>query len=99
MRSGSSVGRPSRSSRPPSRSSHRSRTARSTSTIRHLLAHASGLTFDGDRVLAKPGTRRIYSNAGFDALGALLEARDGRPFAVALSDRVLAPLGMAGTEL
>ena len=31
--------------------------------------------------------------------GALLEARDGRPFAVALSDRVLAPLGMAGTEL
>ena len=69
------------------------------STVRHLLAHASGLTFDGDRVLAKPGTRRIYSNAGFDALGAVLEARDGRPFAVALSDRVLAPLGMAGTEL
>jgi CubicO group peptidase (beta-lactamase class C family) len=69
------------------------------STVRHLLAHASGLTFDGDRVLAQPGTRRIYSNAGFDALGALVEARDGRPFAVALSDRVLAPLGMAGTGL
>jgi CubicO group peptidase (beta-lactamase class C family) len=69
------------------------------STVRHLLAHASGLTFDGDRVLAQPGTRRIYSNAGFDALGALLEERDGRPFAVALTDRVLAPLGMAGTEL
>ena len=69
------------------------------STVRHLLAHASGLTFDGDRVLAQPGTRRIYSNAGFDALGALLEARDGRPFPVVLSDRVLAPLGMAGTEL
>jgi CubicO group peptidase (beta-lactamase class C family) len=69
------------------------------STVRHLLAHSSGLPFDGDKVLARPGTRRIYSNAGFDALGALLEARDGRPFAVALSDRVLAPLGMAGTEL
>lgn len=69
------------------------------STVRHLLAHASGLTFDGDRVLARPGTRRIYSNAGFDALGALLEQRDGRPFAVALSDRILAPLGMAATEL
>ncbi|HET9084493.1 MAG TPA: serine hydrolase domain-containing protein [Candidatus Limnocylindrales bacterium] len=69
------------------------------STVRHLLAHASGLTFDGDRVLALPGTRRIYSNAGFDALGALVEERDGRPFAVALSDRVLAPLGMAATEL
>lgn len=69
------------------------------STVRHLLSHTSGLTFDGDRVLARPGTRRIYSNAGFDELGAVLEARDGRPFAVALSDRVLAPLGMSGTEL
>ncbi len=69
------------------------------STVRHLLAHASGLTFDGDRVLARPGTRRIYSNAGFDALGALVEERDGRPIAVALSDRVLAPLGMAATDL
>ena len=71
----------------------------SGSTVRHLLAHTSGLSFDGDAVLAKPGTRRIYSNAGFDVLGALLEERDGRPFAVALTDRVQAPLGMAGTEL
>lgn len=69
------------------------------STVRHLLAHTSGLPFDGAAVLAKPGTRRIYSNAGFDALGALLEDRDGRPFVVALTDRVLAPLGMTGTEL
>jgi CubicO group peptidase (beta-lactamase class C family) len=69
------------------------------SSVRHLLAHASGLPFEGDSVLAPPGTRRIYSNPGFDALGALLEARDRRPFAVALTDRVLAPLGMAGTEL
>jgi CubicO group peptidase (beta-lactamase class C family) len=69
------------------------------SSVRHLLAHTSGLPFDHGPVLAKPGTRRIYSNAGFDALGALLEERDRRPFAVALTDRVLAPLGMAGTEL
>jgi CubicO group peptidase (beta-lactamase class C family) len=69
------------------------------STVRHLLAHTSGLPFDGEAVLAKPGTRRIYSNAGFDVLGTLLEARDDRPFAVALTDRVLAPLGMAGSEL
>jgi CubicO group peptidase (beta-lactamase class C family) len=69
------------------------------STVRHLLAHASGLPFEGDDVLAKPGSRRIYSNVGFDLLGALLADRSGRPFAVALADRVLAPLGMAGTEL
>jgi CubicO group peptidase (beta-lactamase class C family) len=69
------------------------------STVRHLLGHASGLPFNGDAVQARPGTRRIYSNSGFDTLGALLEARDRRPFGVALADRVLAPLGMAGTEL
>jgi CubicO group peptidase (beta-lactamase class C family) len=69
------------------------------STVRHLLAHASGLPFEGTTVLAKPGTRRIYSNTGFDLLGALLEQRTRRPFTVALSDRVLAPLGMAGTDV
>jgi CubicO group peptidase (beta-lactamase class C family) len=68
-------------------------------TVRHLLAHASGLAFDGADVLAAPGTRRIYSNAGFDALGALVAQRTGREFAVALADRLLAPLGMADTDL
>ena len=28
-------------------------------TVRHLLAHASGIAFDSDAVLAAPGTRRI----------------------------------------
>jgi CubicO group peptidase (beta-lactamase class C family) len=69
------------------------------STVRHLLAHASGLGFEGETILAKPGTRRIYSNVGFDLLGSLLAERSGRPVAVAFADRVLAPLGMAGTEL
>src|SRR3954453_19951549 len=36
------------------------------STVRHLLAHASGLEFEGGMTLAAPGTRRIYSNTGFD---------------------------------
>jgi CubicO group peptidase (beta-lactamase class C family) len=69
------------------------------STVRHLLAHASGLAFDGDSVLAAPGTRRIYSNTGFDALGELVAQRTGREFALALADRLLAPLGMADTDL
>src|SRR5690348_9554054 len=38
------------------------------STIRHLLAHASGLAMNADRALAKPGARRIYSNYGFTVL-------------------------------
>ncbi len=69
------------------------------STVRHLLAHASGLPFEGEAVLARPGTRRIYSNPGFDLLGALLAERDGVAIEVALGRRVLAPLGMAGTDL
>ena len=69
------------------------------STVRHLLAHASGLPFEGGASLAVPGTRRIYSNPGFDALGALVGERTGRPFEEVLREFVLAPLGMDETEL
>jgi CubicO group peptidase (beta-lactamase class C family) len=69
------------------------------STIRHLLAHASGLPFEGDGVLARPGTRRIYSNPGFDLLGGLLAERDGATVEAALRTRVVGPLGMTGTTL
>ena len=69
------------------------------STVRHLLAHASGLAFDTDSVLAPPGERRIYSNVGFQALGALLRERSGMPFADYLSEGVLRPLGMTAPRL
>ncbi len=68
-------------------------------TVRHLLAHASGLAFDDPSVIAAPGRTRIYSNAGFDALGAVVAARAGRPFPSLLRDWVLDPLGMTGTRL
>ena len=68
-------------------------------TVRHLLAHASGLPFEGDAILAQPGTRRIYSNPGFDRLGDLVAGRAGQSFAEVLRDWVLAPLGMHGTTL
>lgn len=68
-------------------------------TVRHLLAHSSGLAFDEGMVHGRPGTRRIYSNTGFDLLGALLAARDGVPVETALRARVLAPLGMDETVL
>jgi CubicO group peptidase (beta-lactamase class C family) len=52
------------------------------STVRHLLAHASGLSIDEGPPIARPGTRRIYSNYGFLVLGEHVEARAEMPFAV-----------------
>jgi CubicO group peptidase (beta-lactamase class C family) len=69
------------------------------STVRHLLAHASGLAFDGDTILAKPGARRIYSNRGIEIVADLLAARSGQPFERLLADEICLPLGMAGTRL
>jgi CubicO group peptidase (beta-lactamase class C family) len=69
------------------------------STVRHLLAHASGLSVDSDRTLSPPGQRRIYSNRGFDVLAEHLERRTGRPFPEQLQGRVLTPLGMDRTTL
>src|SRR5436190_4397378 len=69
------------------------------STVRHLLAHASGISFDSDAVLAAPGRRRIYSNRGFEVLAGYVAQEAGVPFEVLLSDSVLTPLGMTGTRL
>jgi len=68
-------------------------------TLRHLLCHASGLDFDSDRVLAAPGTRRIYSNTGYEQLAAHVAQRSGIAFEEYLHDAVLAPLAMSGAEL
>ena len=68
-------------------------------TVRHLLAHASGLGFEGSTVLARPGTRRIYSNTGFDAVAAHVATWAGKAFETLMRDFVLEPLGMAGTSL
>ena len=51
------------------------------STLRHLLAHASGLPFDPGPPIGRPGQRRIYSNYGFDVAAALVEERAEMPFA------------------
>jgi CubicO group peptidase (beta-lactamase class C family) len=68
-------------------------------TVRHLLAHASGLPFEGSTPIARPGERRTYSNAGFERLGEALAAGAGMPVATYLAEAVLAPLGMGATEL
>ena len=70
------------------------------STVRHLLGHASGLAFDSERVLAKPGSRRIYSNVGIDLAVEIAVGRAGaRNAASLLHERVLGPLGMGNTTL
>lgn len=71
----------------------------SGSTVRHLLAHASGLAFDDDRVLAAPGERRIYSNTGFETLADEVGKRSGIPFETYLREAVLQPLGLLDTRL
>jgi len=68
-------------------------------TVRHLLAHTSGLAFDQQRVMAAPGDRRIYSNTGFEALADHVAKATDIAFADYLHEAVLEPLGMADTAL
>lgn len=68
------------------------------STVRHLLAHASGLGPDGGRASAV-GARRVYSNAGFEAVAETVAGAAGMPFAQYLYEAVTAPLGMDRTRL
>jgi CubicO group peptidase (beta-lactamase class C family) len=69
------------------------------STVRHLLAHASGLAFDRDAALAPPGRRRMYSNTGIERFADHLAGRTGMPFEEYLRQGVLEPLDMTRTEL
>jgi CubicO group peptidase (beta-lactamase class C family) len=69
------------------------------STVRHLLAHTSGLPFEGGAPIAAPATRRIYSNTGFEVLGRALEEATGMAMADYLAEGVLRPLGMDASEL
>jgi CubicO group peptidase (beta-lactamase class C family) len=65
-------------------------------TLRHLLAHASGLPLDGEEPIGEPGRRRIYSNTGIELAARLLEQRAEMPFADYFAHAVVGPLGLAG---
>lgn len=64
-------------------------------TVRHLLAHTSGLSMLDDKVLAKPGTRRVYSNTGFAVLAETIARATEIDFATYLRESVFEPLGMS----
>ncbi|WP_227983383.1 serine hydrolase domain-containing protein [Nocardia spumae] len=69
------------------------------STVRHLLAHASGLAFDTTVILSEPGQRRIYSSAGFEVLAEFLTRETGIEFPDYLHEAVFEPLGMKSSVL
>lgn len=67
-------------------------------TVGNLLSHTSGVAFDSLQIVAKPGERRIYSNAGFELLGDTITAATDIPFATYIEQALLEPLGMKNTD-
>lgn len=68
-------------------------------TLRHLLAHAGGYSFDGEAPIARPGSRRIYSNTGIELAAAHIASAAGMPFDQYQHEAVFEPLGMARSVL
>jgi len=82
-------------------------------TVHHLLSHTAGIVtghdFTGEAVVellaltdqepgSAPGARFHYSNAGYKALGLILERLTGRSYGEAIREGILEPLGMGATE-
>ncbi len=75
--------------------------------VHHLLTHSSGMPEDEPvfprdperrpRQAYVPGSQFHYSNWGYGVLGYLVESLDGRPWPMAVTARILEPLGMRNT--
>lgn len=68
-------------------------------TLRHLLAHASGLAPERPLRSFPPATRRVYSNVGIELAAGLVERAADLPFARYLDEAVVRPLGLSATSL
>ena len=68
-------------------------------TLRHLLAHASGMAPERPMRSFPPATRRVYSNAGIELAGELVERATDMPLGKYLDEALVRPLGLAATSL
>ncbi|MGP5048472.1 serine hydrolase domain-containing protein [Glutamicibacter ardleyensis] len=69
------------------------------STVHHLLAHTAGYDFDSTTIRYAVGTKRGYSNTGFEVLAEHLEKETGMSFSEYAQEAVFTPLGMSDTEI
>ncbi len=68
-------------------------------TLRHLLAHASGLAPERPLRSFPPAHRRVYSNVGIELAAGLVQRATDLPFARYLDEAVVQPLHLTGTAL
>lgn len=71
----------------------------SGSTLRHLLAHASGVGFDTREAQKPVGERRIYSSAGYEWAADIVAEATGMEFPEYVREGVFEPLGMKDSAL
>jgi CubicO group peptidase (beta-lactamase class C family) len=68
-------------------------------TLRHLLAHASGLAPERPLRSFPPAQRRVYSNVGIELAASLIERASDLPFPRYLDEAVCRPLQLDATAL
>jgi CubicO group peptidase (beta-lactamase class C family) len=68
-------------------------------TLRHLLAHASGVAPERPLRSFAPAQRRVYSNVGIELAAQLVQRGTGMAFAEYLAGALLEPLGLRSTYL
>ncbi|WP_083603209.1 serine hydrolase domain-containing protein [Bowdeniella nasicola] len=67
-------------------------------TIRHLMAHASGLPFEAGYASQRPERHRVYSNVGIEIMGEQFEEATGVDIQTWTDEQVLTPLGVVDVE-
>ena len=67
--------------------------ARINFTIDHTLAEAVR-AYAGEKLVAEPGTKYVYSNMGVATVGRIVEVLSGRKYEDFVQSRILTPLGM-----